>query len=370
MSSVKTITAFVTLSALWLTTSVSEAKKPGGGGGAAEYALVVLAPPDITIAASHATDLNEFGNVVGCYTDSSNQCHGFHYNLAENTFLLFGAGVQVHGLNNLGAMVGVDKNTGQGLFWRSPADQNPVVLSPLPGHYATHGIRINDTGLMIGNSQGDGLPAVVAWTVDGEGVVSSPVELPFPNGDVRGSAVDLSEADSNGASLVAGYSGTLNVFPQTAVAWEVGIDGGPLLLSGPTDLGSLGGTPSAAFGVNFHGDFVGQSDAWPFLKPNGGPMQALPGLRKATHGDAGDINDNGAIVGYQGYLARGTPVFQAVLWPDHGTVVDLNKKVDLGNSATLESAYRINNAGAILGSGFFPSVTENGDAGFLLVPVP
>ena len=52
---------------------------------------------------------------------------------------------------------------------------------------------------------------------------------------------------------------------------------------------------------------------------------ALSGLRKATNGSASGINDNGAIVGSQGYLSRGTPVFKAVLWSEAGMVIDLNK---------------------------------------------
>jgi hypothetical protein len=97
-------------------------------------------------------------------------------------------------------------------------------------------------------------------------------------------------------------------------------------------------------------------------------MQPLAGIRKATHGYAGDINDLGVIVGSQGYLSRGLPVLKAVLWSAPDSVVELDKQVRLGPSDTLEEAFRINNAGHILGSGYFPGITEANNVGFLLVP--
>lgn len=97
-------------------------------------------------------------------------------------------------------------------------------------------------------------------------------------------------------------------------------------------------------------------------------MQPLPGMRKATWGYAEGVNDHGAMVGIMGYLFKGNSVEKAVLWPDAATVVDLNQKVDLGRSEVLESAFRINNSGDILASGYFPSISEMGDVGCLLVP--
>jgi len=304
------------------TTLAAKPDRPSDGGGTG-YDLIVLAPLGTDTGSSTATDLNEFGKAVGYYSDLAGDCYGFYYDSGKDAYALFGAGVEIHGLNNLGEMVGVDNNTSTGLYWRSPADQAPAVLAPLPGHTTSHGIRMNDAGIIVGRSQGDGLPIVVAWTVNVEGVVSGPVELPIPADAASGTPVDLSEADSDGFAWVAGYSDTY----QTAIGWEVRNDGTPELLSGPTDLGSLAGTPSAAHGVNFYAEFVGESNSWPFLKLNGAAMQPLPGLRKATHGYAAGINDDGLVVGSQGWLSRGTPVFKAVLWQDPGTVVDLNTQV-------------------------------------------
>jgi hypothetical protein len=146
---------------------------------------------------------------------------------------------------------------------------------------------------------------------------------------------------------------------------------GPVLSFGPTDLGTLNGGPkAAAVAVNFTGDVVGMSTEgngpfWPILKPVGQPMQPLPGTQKATWGYAQGINDNGNMVGITGYLFKGKSVETAVLWPDAGSIIDLNKKVDLGRGEELESAGVINNAGQILAHGSFSGI---GGAGCLLIP--
>jgi hypothetical protein len=323
----------------------------------AGYNLVVLAPPGVQITGSNAYDLDEAGNVVGYYLDADGERNGFHYNRSQESWRLFGPGVVVFGLNNLGEMVGADWNTGEGLYWSAP-DATPVPLAPLDDHLISGGLNINDAGIIVGWSQGNGSYVAVAWRVNAEGVVSPPIELPFPEGDSRGSVSDLSE-EADGISRIVGYSGAVDLY-ETALQWEVAIDAdGLFLLSGPTDLGSLDGGPSAASGVNSDGDIVGESSNWAFVKPAGQPMQPLAGIKRATNGLASGINDLGQMVGRQGYLFKGKAIFKAVLWPDAGSVIDLNKKVALGGGEELEAAGLINNAGDILASGFFPGVAES-----------
>jgi uncharacterized membrane protein len=330
----------------------------------ASYDLVVLAPPGLQITGSNAYDLDEAGDVVGYYYDSDGEPNGFHYDRVQDSWRLFGPGVVVFGLNNLGEMVGGDWNTGEGLYWSAPG-ATPVPLPPLDGHIISDSFKINDAGIIVGRSHGTAGYVAAAWTVNEDGEVSAPVELPFPGGDTRGSAKDLSETDADGIARVVGYSGAVDPY-ETAVGWEV-IAGsnGPLLLSGPIDLGTLNGGPAAAaLAVNFTGDVAGMSAEdngpfWPILKPAGHPMQPLPGTQKATWGYAVGINDNGNMVGITGYLFKGKSVETAVLWPDAHSVIDLNKKVALGRGEELESAGVINNAGDILASGFFPGVSES-----------
>jgi uncharacterized membrane protein len=335
-------------------------KPPGDDGGG--YNLLVLAPPDVQITGSYAYDLDEAGNAVGCYLDADGERNGFHYDRAENSWRLFGPGVVVFGLNNLGEMVGEDRNTGEGLYWSS-MDAPPVPLDPLGGHSLSRGFNINDAGIIVGDSQGNYPSVPVAWRVDEEGVVSAPIELPFPEGDWQGSVKDLSE-EADGISRVVGWSGADDIC-ETAIQWEVAVDAdGLFLLCGPIDLGSLGASYSVAYGVNSHGDVAGASaeeggSEWAFVKLAGRPMQPLPGIRRATNALACGINDLGQIVGRQGYLFQGRPIFRAVLWPDAGSVIDLNKKVALGGGAELEFAGVINNAGHILAGGLFPGVAES-----------
>jgi uncharacterized membrane protein len=352
--------------------SVGLAKKPDKppADDGASYDLVVLAPPGVQITGSNAYDLDEAGNVVGYYFDTDGERNGFYYDQAQESCRLFGPGVVIFGLNNLGEMVGADWNTGEGLYWSAP-DATPVPLAPLDGHSIADGFNINDAGIIVGRSQGDGPSAAVAWSVNAEGVVSPPIELPFPEGDTRGSVTDLGEEDADGIYRIVGYSGAVDLY-ETALHWQVAIDAdGLFLLSGPTDLGTLNGGPvAAALGVNSTGDVVGMSAEgngpfWPILKPAGEEMQPLPGTQKATWGYAVGINDNGNMVGITGYLFKGKSVETAVLWPDAGSVIDLNKKVALGRGEELESANVINNAGHILASGSFPGV---GNVGCLLIP--
>jgi len=346
----------------------SAKKKPPPTDDGAAYDLVVLAPPDVQITGSNACDLDEAGNVVGYYLDSENERNGFYYDRAQDSYLVFGPGVEVFGMNNLGEIVGADSNTGEGLYWCAP-DATPMTLNPLNGHLISTGFRINDAGIIVGRSQGNGSSVAVAWRVNAEGMVSAPIELPFLEGDTRGSVSDLSEQGIDGISRIVGYSGAVDLH-EKAVMWEVAVDaGGLFLLSGPTDLGSLDGGLSAAYGVNSHGDIVGESGHWPFVKPADQSMQPLAGLRKATDGLASGINDVGHMVGRQGYLFKGEAIFKAVLWPGAGSVIDLSKNVALGRDEELESAHAINNAGDILASGYFPDITSDTlNVGCLLIP--
>jgi uncharacterized membrane protein len=332
------------------------------------YNLLVLAPPGIAISGSLARDLDEFGNVVGYYSNSVDDRNGFYYDRSDNSYILYDPGVEVSGLNNLGEMVGTDWCTGEGLYWSTP-DANPVPLSPLTGHETSAGFKVNDAGIIVGRSQGDGFPVAVVWKVNQAGEISAPIELPYPLGDIRGAAIRLNEEDNSGVTHVVGYSGLETVY-ETALRWTVAVDadGALFLLSGPTDLGSLDGGTGSAHGINYAGDIVGESDNWPFVKPAGQAMQPLAGLRKATNGYALGINDSGSIVGSQGYLFKGKPVSKAVFWHADGAAVDLNGNVELGRSDMLESAAWINNAGDIIGSGVFPDrYPQARDVGFLLI---
>lgn len=134
-------------------------------------------------------------------------------------------------------------------------------------------------------------------------------------------------------------------------------------MSGPTILSSA---YAYGAGINQTKDvvgtavFAGNSSQWPFLKRDGQSVTKLPGISKATYGLAHSINNAGQIVGYQGYLNRGSIINRAVLWTSLTTVVDLNASVKIGPGVTLTRSYRNNNNGDIL-------VYTNSNVPYLLI---
>lgn len=365
----------MTALSLAATPTITQAKKKPGS--TPEYTLVVLAPNGVEITGSLARDLDEFGNVVGYYSDSESDRNGFYYNPSQDSFTLFAPGVEISGLSNVGEMVGTDWVTGKGLYWRSPTDPNPVVLDPLPGHQISYAFKINDAGLILGASQavqGDGAPVNLVWMITEEGI-AAPLELPFPAGET-GAVFRLSEQDESGTTSLVGASGILDPY-ERALHWEVISEsqGNLTLLFGPTDLGSLVGLGSAAFDVNVHGDVVGQSSlgrcCWPFLKNAGAAMEPLNVLSDTAFGSASGINDQGTIVGSLTIEKRkGRRIIvdeKAVIWTSPTSVSDLNKKVTLAASERLEQAISINNAGDIVGGGYFPNTTSADYVACLLI---
>lgn len=365
---------FVVVFVLYLVPAVTQAKKPGGGGGgdgggSSPYSLITLAPPGVSVISSWPTDLDETGTVVGGFSSGS-QVRSFHYDSNQDSWVTFGGGIRILGLNNLGQLVGSDEPNAEALLWASPVDATPAVLAPLPGFSMASAVDINDAGLIIGQCfDAVGTRVAAAWVITSEGDVSLPVELPSPAGDPFASVYALEEPDSNGVIQIVGASGQSNPGSK-AIRWEVDIVADqPVVVSGPTDLGSLGGE-SAAYGINVLGDVVGESGNWPFVKWAGQAMQPLSGIRKASYGYANEINNAGVIVGEQGYLSRGRAVSKAVIWTASNSPRELEKDVNLARGESLVAASQINDAGDIAGLGFFPTISVNGDVGFLLVPTP
>jgi probable HAF family extracellular repeat protein len=119
-----------------------------------------------------------------------------------------------------------------------------------------------------------------------------------------------------------------------------------------TDLGSLGGFSSFAYGINNSGQIVGVAlitgnSAFHAFLYSGGHMLDL-GTLGGSYGDAYGINNSGQIVGEAGIT--GDFATHAFLY-SAGQLQDLNNFLAPNSGWILSAAYGINDSGHIVGSG-------------------
>jgi probable HAF family extracellular repeat protein len=118
------------------------------------------------------------------------------------------------------------------------------------------------------------------------------------------------------------------------------------------DLGTLGGPYSQANAINDSGDIVGFSytqtySTHAFIYSNDS-MQDL-GTFGGLNSKAYDINNAGQVVGYAETTSR---EWRAFLYAD-GSMIDLNELIPSNSGWELTSANRINDAGQIVGQGWY-----------------
>jgi probable HAF family extracellular repeat protein len=219
--------------------------------------IVVLPPlPGGLVDRVRAHDINASGFIVGRSRDAAFKQHAVLWQgsaLSRDLgFMGSGDTSEAWGINDLGDIVGMANSVSggqpRGFLWRNGTFAGLDSLTGPSG--ASSAVDINNNGLIAGTSSGG---IAVVWR---NGVIET---LPALAGGTTYNVV----TDLNNNGDVVGYGQSPSgVHLDTAILWR----GGAAI-----DLGRFpGGTFSRAYGINDHGQIVGEGNLL-----DGGPVHAL-----------------------------------------------------------------------------------------------
>jgi probable HAF family extracellular repeat protein len=268
--------------------------------------------------------------------------------IPQNLGTLGGGYSQAYGINNLGQVVGSSMILGDTLFhafqWQGPI---APPLSPLkdlkalvePGY--SRAFSINEHGQSTGfSSTLAGTEHAVVWQTTGAITDLGTLD---GTGNSQGLAINLS-------GQVAGFSTLTGNKATHAVLWSSGANG-----IAKRDLGTLGGSHSAAYGVNASGQVVGsaataldaQQHAFLWQSNVVPPMKDL-GTLGSAFSEARAISSAGDVVGTSTATSGTNAPQKAFLWQSGVGIQDLNTLIDPASGWTLLEANAISEDGAYI----------------------
>lgn len=299
---------------------------------------------------SHAVAINEAGDVVGETNHEYAPTLAFLYSGGVLRELLDSPGEQSSAiaLNDRGEIVVWSTSWGYAVY-------NAGVTTPLPGNFYPQ--DIDNGGRVVGSSNAQ---------EDEHNVWAHPHGAVYSDGAV----VDLGFVGAATAINERGDMAGFRVFEDALLgpAWHAF-----LRPAGGTDvdLGSLHGHAGQSWAndMSEQGVVVGLSSTplygyHAFRYRPGGTMEDLGTIDEYGHSAAHAVNTRGDIVGEATCQSDERPL-HAALWRD-GELWDLNDLIPPGTGWTLEGAIDINDAGSVVGWGWFAGHRR----AVLLTPAP
>jgi probable HAF family extracellular repeat protein len=286
--------------------------------------------------------LNNVGQIAG--RDAN---HGFIYNDAAHITDL-GAGRAPMAINDAGQVAGFGLFSGQHDAFLYSSGGSPLDLGVLPGNANSDAYGLNAAGDVVGSSAlGNG---------------GSPRAFLYRNGAMSDLGSGQANAINSSGDIIGTSAGSRAVRYQNGSMLDLGAfgDTGQTSAADINDLGQIVGSAGVASGGSF--------PAHPFLY-GGGTWHDLGLPAGVPLGYPSAINNVGQIVGNSN-LSLGAFNRPPFLYTD-GVIYNLQALLDdSGAGLTLQLAYDINDAGAILAQGYGSSGSHLGYQAVLITPVP